>query len=194
MANKLFYSQKNLSSVATVTTISEGKYEIYHRGIILENTDELVREAYSHIPEELLNSFYGNGCHFVTVGIEEFGLDKIYSGVTLHNIYECVGITVRCDPEAINIPITICHEYGHYLDSLTGASSTDEWAQICEEEYPDSRLTGYYVPPEEYFAEIFALHCYSEIPFAIAQRENCPKSYEYMDRIVNELIAETQNP
>lgn len=189
---KHLYSQKNLSDAAIVTTINEGKYEIYHRGIILENTDDLVSEAYSHIPEELLNSFYDEGCHFVTAGIEEFGLDELYSGVTLYNHSDCIGITVRCDPQAISIPNTICHEYGHYLDYLTDASSTDEWIQICKEEYPESRLTGYYATPEEYFAEIFAYHCYPNIPFTEIQRRNCPKSYEYMDRVVSELITQAQ--
>ena len=88
---------------------------------------------------------------------------------------------------------TVCHEYGHYLDSIMGNTShSDEWAKITKEEYQKLvRPNEYYSDPVEFFAESFAWYCLSEDSIGALNKTYCPQAWNYIDLLIKEYEQES---
>lgn len=106
-----------------------------------------------------------------------------------------IGIYINADDilkQDNGMLVTVCHEYGHYLDTIIGnPSHSDEWAKITKEEYKKLvRPNEYYKDPIEFFAETFAWYCLSDESIGALNKSYCPQAWDYINLIIKEYEQE----
>lgn len=175
-------------------TVNNKQYCVYQIG--LSNDKELysqVENSFHYIPEKLLNQFYADGCTFKMESDKYFPADENVVGFTRFDAFtgKCESINIRSSAEATLKPITICHEFGHYLDYKMGyVTESKEWKEICEKEFPSCRENHqtYFSAPDEFFAQEFAYYCFLETSTVSRHEQRaCPEAFAFIDNVVNEF-------
>ena len=145
-----------------------------------------VYQNYCLIPENLRHHLENNG-YQVLVTSDNFGASYGYSKSILALIeYDIKTIYVDNRSEAAS---SIIHEVGHYLDWCFGFKGYQtEFSLIWLEELDSFKSFSTthkdnYSTPNEYFAESFAT-CILQ---GNTMKEKCPKTYEYIMNLVNQL-------
>lgn len=155
-------------------------------------------EAWNLIPESLRNTFEEDGWSFI---ITDGDLAKKYShlgyneiaGITDHGEH-----TIYVEDRGKILESTTIHEFGHYLNSVSGNPVySEEWEKIYENEKQWIKNTKginqeHAVSSEsEYFAAVFA----QAILYPEKTKEMAPESYEFIMNCLNKIEnVNTQTP
>lgn len=175
-------------------TVNNKQYCVYQIG--LSNDKELysqVESSFHYIPEKLLNQFYADGCTFKMESDKYFPADENVVGFIRFDAFtgKCESINIRSSAEATLKPLTICHEFGHYLDYKMGyVTESEEWKAICEKEFRSCRENHqtYFSAPDEFFAQEFAYYCFLETSTVSRHEQRaCPEAFAFIDNVVNEF-------
>ena len=171
-----------------------GEKVFYTKGEINEVSAELLlTNTFQSIPEDVVDAFYEEDGKIVFMDDKRYDCnnDELSFGYFRESNNQ-IGIRISTDGYVERL-YTVAHEFGHYFDKLMdNPSATEEWVEICEEEYKllpnkntDYNGTNYFQNPDEFFAEAFKLYCYKDK----YDKVYCPKANEFIDNLVKSLVV-----
>lgn len=174
---------------------------LYIKGIqpSSNSIDIAQQNVYSKIPDKLLKDFNNDGLKVTIEGRyayhNKYDKSAGYCGFDTDNTV-CDGIHVRNDWGMYDDQaVTICHEFGHYLDYKLGwISDSQEWQEIAAEEYASSRCAeyddGYFSDPREFFAQEFMYNIRYTGKEQAIENTNCPKAQQYIAEVIAKYESE----
>ena len=183
-AYSLEFKTKDLQTSSGYSIVQYGVLDNYK--YVIPYTDK----AFDHLPQKLLSKFFEDKGVLYHESEMTYQSKKWSAGCFTHEAGYPI-IAIRTDKKSDNgIPITICHEFGHYLDYKIGYITTnDEWKKIADEERKNMyRYNDYYDNYAEYFAQSFAYYCFKDSSCYTISKANCPKTIDYIDKIVTSFI------
>ena len=165
----------------------DGYEYIYVDGEATENQVESACNALNCLPQELVQSFKNNYWTLILANEEivlNYAGDENYKAAGLIK-YGDLTITVNIGLP--DIEMHVAHEFGHYLDHISEHPSKSEEFVACyerewEEFYIMDRSFHSVGTTTEYFAEVFGW--YMNEPEKL--RENCPMSYDFVEKVIAE--------
>lgn len=157
--------------------------------MVSSHTVEETVRAIELLPDALTQSFIDNRIDFKICS------DKLWQGKPNSDGYNTVDITSRQvldirvrvgGNSAVKYRQVVIHEFGHYLDSITGwTSGSDEFIMIKDSEYDSKHYAEYYLQEREWFAENFSN--YVTRPKWL--KEKCPMTYDFIDKTIQKIQA-----
>ncbi len=144
-----------------------------------------VEEKLMELPPALVNSFIKEGWN-IYVTTEDLAARFDYKIGSVLGITDYRAREICIEDREKAVLSTVEHEFGHYLDYVTGVRSlSNEFNQIYLEEVETFKSNipnpGCVSGPQEFFAETFA--------WIIVDESKCtPKAKEFVETVLNELI------
>lgn len=169
--------------------------------------DQLIKNAataFAYLPPQLLSEFFANSQN--SIRYSDMGHDRYFtsghvSGYTMNSMSlingefsltkSTVNICTDCpSADSVHMLCSTIHEFGHYLDAVTGhPSSSASWKAITRAEYGSTGLSSYYSTPSEYFAEQFAIYLLPDGAVYSVNKAKCPQSQAYIADLMAQYNA-----
>lgn len=187
--NKITTTTKTTVTTTKKVTTTSKKDLVKKDGKVANTYVDAVNKQLNLLPREILDGFKKRGWNvYVTDrNLAKTYFDGVYGSVRAVTIYAAKVIYIEDRDVAVKSAPT--HEFGHYLDFVTGWSSmTPEFEKIYEEEVstfkkniPNSSSVR---DEQEFFASIFS-YMYTD------SKKCTPKAKAYVEKIVGDFIRES---
>lgn len=150
---------------------------------VIKDQIDLIKETYENLPQRMRTIFIREGWRI------NLSNQKLINNTT-YGICSSAERKVSIRSCSANLKLTMCHEFGHYLDykenfcsnkisfKIIFAQEKQDFHKVCKDEAEYAYAIS---NSEEYFAELFAYYIKNSNELKCA----VPSSYEFMHRLVS---------
>lgn len=179
-----------VASLGTAQVVSAETTLCTARGNVDQKYVDEANRLLGAVPEELLQMYADDGWAFE---ITDENIAQTYFAGQYNSVKgftDLEGYYIRIEDRDEAVETATIHEFGHYLDWKGGMfSATDAFSPVYKAEYETSR-TAYNVNFHYDRTEMFANGVYEYFRDGDLLKENCPRLYNFVDRVVSDLIGQ----